>query len=87
MAEKYTLCPICYCELRDPHQISCCGSIYCKGCAQLLETGCSNFKCPVCLSDAHHYFSDTRTGRKMKSLEVYCIIRKSYCAKSKFKFW
>ena len=74
------ICQKCTFVSRDPQQVSCCGNIYCKGCLEQLEDKCDyDFKCPTCHSDITHYFSDTRADRRIKSLEVYCTNRESYC--------
>ena len=73
------ICHICTFVSRDPQQVSCCGNIYCKSCLQQLKESGNYFKCPTCRSDITHYFSDTRADRRIKSLEVYCTNRESYC--------
>ena len=74
------ICHICTFVSRDPQQVSCCGNIYCKSCLQQLKDTSTDFKCPTCRSNiSNNYFSDTRADRRIKSLEVYCTNRESYC--------
>ena len=77
---KDCICHICILVSRDPQKVSCCGNIYCISCLQQLKESGNYFKCPTCRSDiSNNYFSDTRADKKIKSLEVYCTNRESYC--------
>ena len=74
------ICQSCTFVSQDPQQVSCCGNIYCKGCLQQLKESANDFKCPTCHNDiSNNYFSDTRADKRIKSLEVYCTNRESYC--------
>ena len=59
LIHKY-ICTICTLVARDPQQVSCCNTIYCKTCLLQLEERGSRFNCHNC----HHslvcdkYFRD-----------------------------
>ena len=77
---KDCICHICILVSRDAQKLKCCGNIYCKSCLQQLKESAKDFKCSTCRSDiSNNYFSDTRADKRIKSLEVYCTNRESYC--------
>ena len=66
-------CPVCLEVQVDPHQVTCCGKIFCKSCLdKLINEG---QKCPICRSsffEDHQQFRDLNTERKIKQLRVRC---------------
>ena len=75
---KY-ICTICTQVARDPQQVSCCNTIYCKTCLLQLQERGSHFNCPNCRHSLEStypcfstYFWDGRTNREIMSLEIYC---------------
>ena len=77
--EEYT-CPICTLIAHVPHQVTCCGRIICKGCLDRLKSANKNASCPMCrqpLTGTH--FRDTRVGRAIDNLEIYCIHKNRGC--------
>ena len=73
-------CLICTFVPRQPHQVTCCGKIYCKGCLDELKTRNTNFNCPNCREEiANNYFKDINTERKIRQLKVYCTNKDSGC--------
>ena len=73
LKEKY-LCPICCCVARNPFQVTCCGSVYCKSCFSQLQTSSKSYpKCPNCRANLNGtYFQDSRADREIQSLKIYC---------------
>ncbi len=69
-------CPCLVCTLvqKDPHQLTCCGKIFCKSCLdELIKRDQS---CPNCRSDfikGRTYFPDTNTERKIMHLRIHCV--------------
>ena len=67
-------CLICTFVPRQPHQVTCCGKIYCKGCLDELKTRNPNFNCPNCRKRiANKYFKDINTER------IYCTNKGRGC--------
>ena len=66
-------CPVCTLVQKDPHQLTCCGKIFCKSCLdELIKRDQS---CPNCRSDfikGKTYFPDTNTEKKIMHLRVHC---------------
>ena len=74
-------CLICTFVPRQPHQVICCGKIYCKGCLDELKTRNTNFNCPNCREKiANNYFKDVNTERKIRQLKIYCTNKDSGCS-------
>ena len=74
-------CLICTFVPRQPHQVTCCGKIYCKGCLDELKRKNSNFNCPNCREKiANNYFKDINTERKIRQLKIYCTNKDSGCS-------
>ena len=64
-------CPVCLEVQVDPHQVTCCGKIFCKSCLDKLIRGRQN--CPNCRKNlSNRYFPDVNTERKIKQLRVRC---------------
>ena len=73
-------CLICTLVLRQPHQVTCCGKIYCKKCLDELKTRNPNFNCPNCREKINNrYFKDVNTERKISQLKIYCTNKDSGC--------
>ena len=73
-------CLICTFVPRQPHQVTCCGKIYCKQCLDNLKTRNTNFTCPNCHEEiANKYFKDINTQRRISQLKVYCTNKDSGC--------
>ena len=72
-----TECPICHLILREPHQVTCCGTNFCHTCIQRLQAG--NSPCPNCREDNIEVFPNKGLNRSLKQLQVYCMHRKDGC--------
>ena len=72
-----TECPICHLILREPHQVTCCGTNFCHTCTQRLQAG--NSPCPTCREDNFEVFPNKGLNRSLKQLQVYCSHRKDGC--------
>ena len=68
--ELETTCPICMLILREPHQVQCCGKIYCQSC---ITTALSGGKpCPTCKTERPRHWLDKNTKQKLSGLRVFC---------------
>ena len=68
--ELETTCPICMLILREPHQVQCCGKIYCQSC---ITTALSGGKpCPTCKAERPRHWLDKNTKQKLSGLHVFC---------------
>ena len=64
-------CLVCLEVQVDPHQVTCCGKIFCKSCLDKLIWRRQN--CPNCRKNLdNRYFPDLNTERKIKQLRVRC---------------
>ena len=71
-------CPVCLEVQVDPHQVTCCGKIFCKACLDQLIRRRQN--CPNCRKNIYDkYFPDVNTERKIKHLRVRCDNRTRGC--------
>ena len=71
-------CPVCLEVQVDPHQVTCCGKIFCKSCLDKLVGGKQN--CPICRKNLNNrYFPDLNTERRIKHLRVRCDNRTRGC--------
>ena len=74
------ICPICRLVAREPHQVSCCGKIYCKECFfQLQSRSKWTFRCANCREDEPETFPDRKTAGQINSLRVACTKRDYGC--------
>ena len=65
-----TTCPICMLILREPHQVQCCGKIFCQSC---ITTALSGGKpCPTCMTEQPRHWLDKNTKQKLSGLHVFC---------------
>ena len=62
-----TECPICHLILRDPHQVTCCGTNFCHTCIQRLQA--DNSPCPTCKDDNFEVFPNKGLNRSLKQLQ------------------
>ena len=73
-------CPVCTLVQKDPHQLTCCGKIFCKSCLdQLIKL---NKSCPNCRGDfirSKKYFPDVNTNRKIKHFRIHCKNERQGC--------
>ena len=72
-----TECPICHLILREPYQVTCCGTSFCHTCIQRLQT--DETHCPACREDKFEVFPNKGLNRSLKQLQVYCTRRKDGC--------
>ena len=72
-----TECPICHLILREPYQVTCCGTNFCHTCSQRLQT--DETHCPTCREDKFEVFPNKGLLRSLKQLQVYCTRRKDGC--------
>ena len=73
-------CLICTFVSCQPHQVTCCGQIYCKGCLRELRIKSQLFICLKCgESLCKNYFKDINTERKISQLQIYCTNKDSGC--------
>ena len=73
-------CPVCTLVQKDPHQLTCCGKIFCKSCLDELIK--HNKSCPNCRGNfirGKKYFSDMNTERKINHLRIHCGNEKQGC--------
>ena len=74
------LCQICQLVQRDPHQVICCGRIFCKQCLEELKQRKIYFTCPNCRESlVDNYFKDVNTDRKIRHLLIYCTNKDNGC--------
>ena len=72
-----TECPICCLILREPYQVTCCGTSFCHTCTRRLQA--DNSPCPTCREDNFEVFPNKGLNRSLKQLQVYCTHRKGGC--------
>jgi len=72
-----TQCPICHLILREPYQITCCGTSFCHTCIQRQQADDST--CPTCREDNFQLFPNKGLERSLKQLQVYCTHKKDGC--------
>ena len=70
-------CPICHLILREPYQITCCGTDFCHTCIQRLQA--DNSSCLKCREHNFEVFLNKGMDRSLKQLQVYCTHRKDGC--------
>ena len=70
-------CPICHLILREPYQVSCCGTSFCHTCIQRLQA--DNSPCPNCREENFEVFPNKSLNSSLKQLQVYCTHRKHGC--------
>ena len=73
-------CTVCTLVQKDPHQLICCGKIFCKSCLDELIK--HNKSCPNCRGDfirSKKYFPDVNTDRKIKHFRIHCKNERQGC--------
>lgn len=71
------VCFICHCAAREPHQITCCGTVYCKTCLNQQEQ--TKFsRCHTCRK-AIFSFHDKVSERRIKARKVFCDNEEGEC--------
>ena len=75
------VCAICTLVARNPHQVSCCGGIFCKDCIQKFKKATKKPPCPLCRKSLSNYkcFKDSRAERYIKNLKIYCTNKSNGC--------
>lgn len=63
-------CTSCLLIIRDPYQVDCCGSGFCRKCIESIKS--SRKPCPSCNEVDFDTARDTRHKRKLYSYKVYC---------------
>ena len=66
-------CPICSLVLREPHQATCCGSIFCHSCIQDVRN-----VCPACKGE-FSAFADESFKRSLYAITIRCSQRGAGC--------
>ena len=75
--ELQTECPICLHVLREPHQATCCGYIYCHRCIERVKM--ASKPCPTCNSTDFSIFADKRLHKSLYNFKVWCSKRDEGC--------
>ena len=70
-------CPICLLVLREPHQATCCGKIFCKTCICQLRD--KKKPCPTCKTEDFSCYPDKGLKQELYSSRVYCPKRSLTC--------
>ena len=74
------VCAICTFVACDPHQVGCCGGLFCKECLQKVEDTSDQPLCPLCRKDlVKKYFKDWRAERYINNLKIYCTNKSVGC--------
>ena len=72
-------CSICSLVLRDPHQVTCCGSVFCRSCIKRVQSTAGDSSCPSCKIAGFSYFADASFKCSLDSSLVRCSQRKLGC--------
>lgn len=70
-------CPVCLLVARDPHQTTCCGTLYCRDCLHGIQV--TSNKCAVCRKTIANILPDTRASLQINALHIYCPNKPSGC--------
>ena len=70
-------CPVCLNILTEPHQVTCCGHIFCESCIERVKAG--DGACPMCNKEKCQSFADKKCLRDINGLQVYCLNQKKGC--------
>ena len=73
-----TDCLICHLLLRDPYQVTCCGTNFCHSCCLRLQTGLN--PCPVCKEVNFKSFLNKGLKRSLNQLHVFCTHSRYGCS-------
>ncbi len=72
-----TECPVCLKVIREPHQVTCCGSNYCHTCIVYIKA--SKRPCPNCNDREVTSFPDIGLRQKLYVSKVHCSYEKKGC--------
>ena len=73
-------CSVCSFVLHDPHQVTCCGSVFCRSCIESVQVAAAgDSSCPSCKSSVYSYFADVSFKRSLDSSPVRCSQRRFGC--------
>ena len=72
-------CSVCSLVLRDPHQVTCCESVFCRSCIKRVQSTAGDSCCPSCKIAGFSYFADSSFKRALDSSLVRCSQRKLGC--------
>ena len=75
--ELRTECPICLHILREPHQATCCGTIFCRLCIERVRT--YKKPCPTCRERNFGVFPDRGLQNSLYSFKVQCPSKNQGC--------
>ena len=70
-------CSLCQKIIREPHQVTCCGSVFCHVCIEPVK-GRSE-PCPCCREKSFTSFEDKRLAKILNSFEVQCSNQTQGC--------
>ena len=70
-------CEVCNYIIREPHQVTCCGKIFCHSCIQQIKD--NNKPCPSCKDKEFSVNPDKRQKRVLYGRKVYCTHQKDGC--------
>ena len=76
--ELRTDCPICLYILREPHQATCCGTIYCKECIERVKSDLR--PCPTCRQADFGVFPDRNLRNALYGFKVTCTYAEEGCS-------
>lgn len=70
-------CSVCLQVLCEPHQVTCCGSNFCKSCISRIKN--NGAPCPLCNEPQFEIFPDKRLKRSLISYKVKCTHQAKGC--------
>ena len=70
-------CPVCLLILREPHQVNCCGYIFCRVCVTTVQN--KGKPCPCCKAKKFSRFEDKSLNRSLSKFKVYCSNKEQGC--------
>ena len=70
-------CPICLLALRQPHQVTCCGKVFCKAC--ICELRDKEKPCPACKCGSFACYLDKGLQQELYGIRVYCPKKTEGC--------
>lgn len=70
-------CFLCQKIIREPHQVTCCGSVFCHVCIEPLKR--RNKPCPKCKVKPFKSFEDKRLANTLHRFEVQCSNKTQGC--------
>ena len=70
-------CPICLQVLREPCQATCCGTSFCRQCAD--QAKARNQVCPTCSGRNFNLFHNLGLQRSLYDFQAYCTHKSKGC--------